>query len=219
MRKRTDQGKSKIRVMLVDDHAGMREALRITINSEPDLTVVAEADSGQSALELLPRTKPDVVLMDGSMPTMNGIEATRRLIELQPSVRIIGLTLYQEATYLEEMLAAGARACVSKTGDPANVTKTIRAIAAGESYFHKSVTRRSSTVAQVPAVNEELSADQLAVVKRLANGRTNAEIAAELDLTISAVEAHRTAAMKKLKLRSRAELARVAATRHWLDAW
>ena len=171
--------------MLVDDHAGMREALRITINSEPDLTVVAEADSGQSALELLPGTKPDVVLMDGSMPNMNGIEATRRLIELQPSMRIIGLTLYQEATYLEEMVAAGARGYVSKTGDPANVTKAIRAIAAGETFFHKSVTRRSSTAEQVPAVTEELSVDQLAVVKRLANGRTNAEIAAELDLTLS----------------------------------
>ena len=205
--------------MLVDDHAGMREALRITINSEPDLTVVAEADSGQSALELLPRIKPDVVLMDGSMPNMNGIETTRRLIELQPSVRIIGLTLHQETVYFEEMVAAGARVSVSKTGDPANVTKAIRAVATGKTHFHKSATRRSSTAAQVPADTEELSEDQLAVVKRLANGRTNAEIAGELNLTISAVETHRTAAMKKLKLRSRAELARVAVTRHWLDAW
>ena len=183
--------------MLVDDHAAMRDALRMIVNSEPDLIVVAEADSGRSALELLPRTKPDVVLMDGSMPKMNGLEATRRLIELQPAMRIIGLTLYQEATYLEDMIAAGARGYVSKTSDPTNVTKAIRAIAAGETYFDQSVTRRFSTAAQDRAIAEELSADQLAVMKRVANGRTNAEIAAELDLTISAVETQRTAAMKK----------------------
>lgn len=187
------------------------------IDSESDLTVVAEADSGRSALELLRRSKPDVVLMDGSMPNMNGIEATRRIMELHPAVRIVGLTLYQEATYLEDMIAAGARGYVSKTGDPTNVTKAIRFVAAGETFFDKSVTRRSSAAVQTAAVAEELGADELAVVKRLANGRTNAEIATELQLSTSTVETHRTAAMKKLNLRSRAELARVAAMRQWLE--
>lgn len=219
MRRKNHQSKAKIRVMLVDDHVGMREALRMIINSEPDLTVVAEANSGQTALELLRSSKPDVVLMDGSMPKMNGIEATRELTRLQPAVRVLGLTLYEESTYLEEMIAAGARGYLSKTGDSANLAKAIRAVALGETYFDKSVSYRSSArTKRSAAVTEELSADELAVVKRLANGKTNAEIAEELQLTLPAVETYRTAAIKKLNLGSRAELARVAAMHQWLDS-
>lgn len=217
MKRKNNKGEAKIRVMVVDDHAGMREALRMIVNSEPDLTVVAEAESGRSAIELLLHTKVDVVLMDGSMPEMNGIEATRKLTQLQPRVKIIGLTLYQEATYLEEMVAAGARGYVSKTGDPTNLAKAIRTVAADESYFDQSVFRHSSPAKQDKPVTEELTADEVAVLRRLANGRTNAEIATDMNLTLSAVETYRSAAMRKLNLRSRAELTRVAAARYWLD--
>jgi DNA-binding NarL/FixJ family response regulator len=110
------QTKEKIRVMLVDDHAGLREALRKVINLQPDLEVAAEAGGGRAALQLLSHINPDVVLMDGSMPEMNGIETTRRLKRLQPKAKIIGLTLYGESTYLEEMVAAGASGYVMKTG-------------------------------------------------------------------------------------------------------
>src|SRR5215472_10023111 len=121
MRKKKKQSDAKIRVLLVDDHTGMRHALRAFINAEPDLAVVAEADSGATALDLFRRTAPDVVLMDGSMPEMNGIQATHQLRQLQPGVRIIGLTLYESSTYVEDMIAAGARGYVSKTGAPAVV--------------------------------------------------------------------------------------------------
>lgn len=204
--------------MLVDDHAGMREALRTIINAEPDLIVVAEADGGRTALRMIGRTKPDVVLMDGSMPAMNGVEATRRLKQLQPTVKIIGLTLYEEVAYLEEMVAAGAEGYVLKTEAPTNVTKAIRAVAAGNTYFDKVVPRRSSAAAQEEPARDELNAEELAVVKRLADGWTNAEIADDLALTFPVVEKHRTDAMKKLGLRSRAELVRVAARRDWLKA-
>ncbi len=217
MKKKDNKRDVKIGVMIVDDHAGMREALRIMVNSEPDLAVVAEAESGRSAIDLLRHTKADVVLMDGSMPEMNGIEATRQLTHLQPGLKIIGLTLYQEATYLEEMIAAGARGYVSKTGDPTNVAKAIRTVAADETYLDQSVLRHSSPTPQDRPVTGELTAVEIAVLKRLANGRTNAEIAADMNLTLSAVQTHRTTGMKKLNLRSRAELTRVAAARQWLD--
>ena len=217
MKKKNNKGNAKIRVMVVDDHAGMREALRMIVNSEPDLAVVAEAASGRSAIELLRHTKADVVLMDGSMPEMNGIEATRQLSHLQPGLKIIGLTLYQEAAYLEEMIAAGARGYVSKTGDPTNVAKAIRTVAADETYLDQSVFRRPSPTPQDRPVTGELTAVEIAVLKRLANGQTNAEIAADMNLTLSAVQTHRTTGMKKLNLRSRAELTRVAAARQWLD--
>jgi DNA-binding NarL/FixJ family response regulator len=214
MKKKKKQSKAKIRVLLVDDHAGMREALRTFINSEPDLAVVAEAD-GNSAIDVFGRTTPDVVLMDGSMPGKNGIEVTHELRQLQPAVRVIGLTLYESSTYLEDMIAAGAKGYVSKTGTPTNVAEAIRAVAAGRTYFDKNIPRRSSASAHSQSVVDDLSADELAVLKRIANGQTNDEIASDLEVTLPVVERRRTAAMKKLNVRSRAELARVAAQRQW----
>jgi DNA-binding NarL/FixJ family response regulator len=213
------QTKEKIRVMLVDDHAGLREALRKVINLEPDLEVSAEASGGRDALQLLSHINPDVVLMDGSMPEMNGIETTRRLKRRQPKAKIIGLTLYGESTYLEEMVAAGASGYLMKTGSPENVINAIRIVSKGGTYFDPAVPRRhQASVARGTSATEELTARELAVAKLLSNGLTNAEIAVSLDLKIPAVEAHRTAAFKKLGLRSRAGLVRVAAERHWLDA-
>src|SRR5262249_50867736 len=147
----------KIRVLLVDDHAGMRDALRTFINAEPDLTVVAEA-SGHTALDVFKRTTPDVVLMDGSMPGKNGIEVTHELRQVQPAVRIIGLTLYESSTYLEDMIAAGAKGYVSKTGAPTNVTEAIRAVAAGRTYFDENIPRQSSASGQNQTAVDDLSA-------------------------------------------------------------
>jgi DNA-binding NarL/FixJ family response regulator len=215
MKKKKNQSEGKIGVLLVDDHAGMREALRTFINAEPDLTVVAEAASGESALDVFRRTTPDVVLMDGSMPGKNGIEVTHEFRQVEPAVKIIGLTLYESSTYLEDMIAAGAKGYVSKTGAPTNITDAIRAVAAGRTYFDRNIPRRSSASAENQNVADNLSADELAVLKRVANGQTNDEIAADLEVTLPVVKRRKTAAMKKLNVRSRAELARVAALRQW----
>jgi DNA-binding NarL/FixJ family response regulator len=215
MKKKKDQSEAKIRVLLVDDHAGMREALRTFINSEVDLVVVAEAASGHAALDEFERTKPHVVLMDGSMPGKNGIQVTHELRHIQPAARIIGLTLYESSTYLEDMVAAGARGYVSKTGPPTNVAKAIRAVAAGSTYFDENIPRQSSASAQHEPTRDELSEDETAVLKRLANGYTNAEIATDLGFSLPVIEKHKSSAMKKLNVRSRAGLARAAALRQW----
>jgi DNA-binding NarL/FixJ family response regulator len=215
MKKKKNQAEEKIRVLLVDDHAGMREVLRTFINSEPDLLVVAEAPSGDIALEEFRRTTPDVVLMDGSMPGKNGIQVTHELRQLQPEVKVIGLTLYESAAYLEDMVAAGAKGYVSKTREPTKVAEAIRAVAAGGTYFDANISRRSSATSPRPSMTGDLSEDEVAVVKRLVEGQTNAEIAAALEINVPIVERHRSAAMKKLNVRSRAELARAAAQRHW----
>jgi DNA-binding NarL/FixJ family response regulator len=215
MKRKKRQSEAKIRVLLVDDHAGMRDALRTFINSEPDLAVVAEAANGRAALDVFRRTTPDVVLMDGSMPGKNGIEVTYELRKLKPAVKIIGLTLYESSTYLEDMIAAGAKGYVSKTAPPTEIAEAIRAVAAGRTYFNKNIPRRFSASAHNKPVTDKLSEDEAAVVKRLADGQTNAEIAAALEVSLPVVERHRTAAMKKLNVRTRAELARVAALRQW----
>ena len=218
MRKKRTAAAKKIGVMLVDDHAALREALRKIINLQPDLKVTAEASGGRAALQLLSRANPDVILMDGSMPEMNGIETTRRLKQLQPDAKIIGLTLYSESTYLEEMVASGASGYVMKTGEPEHVINAIRIVSKGGTYFDPDVPRRhhASAARRAPAT-KELTAREVAVAKLLSNGLTNAEIASSLGLNIPTVEAHRTAALKKLGLRTRAGLVRVAAERDWLN--
>ena len=218
MKKKQTLTKKKIRVMLVDDHAALREALRKVINLQPDLEVAAEASGGRAALQLISQINPDVVLMDGSMPEMNGIEATRRLKQLQPKAKIIGLTLYSETTYLEEMVASGASGYLMKTGSPENVINAIRIVSNGGTYFDPDVPRRrQGSASRGETATEKLTARELAVAKLLSNGLTNAEIATSLGLKTTAVEALRTAALKKLGLRTRAGLVRVAAERHWLD--
>jgi DNA-binding NarL/FixJ family response regulator len=210
------QKPDKIRVMVVDDHAGLRKALRSVIKMQPDLEVVAEANDGEHALQLFPRINPDVVLMDGSMPGMNGIEATLQLRKLQFDVKVIALTLYEQSMYLEEMAVAGARGFVVKTGEPEKLFEAIRTIAAGGTYFDPSVARLSRPSAPATSATGKLTADELAVAKLLANGQTIAEIVNSLGLKIEAVETHRTTAMKKLGAHSRAALVRIAAERHWL---
>jgi DNA-binding NarL/FixJ family response regulator len=214
MKKKRKQSEAKIRVLLVDDHAGMREALRRFINLQPDLSVVAEADA-HSALDVFARTSPDVVLMDGSMPGKNGIEVTHELRLVDRAVKVIGLTLYESSAYLEDMIAAGAKGYVLKTGAATKIAEAIRAVAAGKTYFDESIPRRSSASTQKQPVVDDLSADELAVLKRVANGQTNHEIADDLEVSLRLVERRRTVAMRKLNVRSRAELVRVAAMRHW----
>ncbi len=203
--------------MLVDDHEFMRETLQSIINSQPDLTVAAEANSGPTALEVIGEVKPDVVLMDGSMPKMNGIEATRRLKRLAPKVKIIGLSLYEQSTYLEEMVAVGASGYLLKTSRPENVIEAVREVAAGGTYFDAAIPTRSAAKPKRRLVTGDLRPDELAVAKRVAAGQTSAEVSTALNLTLKAVEKHRKTAMKKLGVHTRAELVRIAAERHWLD--
>jgi two-component system response regulator NreC len=218
MKKKKAPARTKIRVMVVDDHPLMRRALRTIINSEPDLVVAAEAGSGRAAIDLLERSRPDVVLMDGSMPEMNGMETTRQLKQLQPDVKVVGLTLYEQSSYLEEMISVGASGYVLKTGAPSDIIKALHAVNEGGTYFDRSIPRFSATPAQRSHVVVKLDADELAVARLLADGQTNGEIAASLGISLSLVEGRRTAAMQKLGLRSRAELVRLASERHWFDS-
>jgi len=216
MKKKHDPG--LIRVMLVDDHAGLRHALRSLIDCHPDIRVVAEAENGLSALKLLKRISPDIVLMDGSMPDMNGIETTRRLKRIQPNAKIIGLSVYAESAYLEEMIAAGASGYVLKARAAQDVVTAIRLVNEGRTYFDPAVPRRPETKAiQKSSGAGKLTAPELAVAKLLAQGLTIREIASSLGLKKQTVETHRAMAMKKLDVRSRVELVRLAAERDWLE--
>src|SRR5690349_5181421 len=161
MKNKSDE--AKIRVMIVDDHESMRDALRTVINLEPDLVLAAEAESGAEAIECL-HTKPDVVLMDNSMPGMNGMETTRRLRELQPDLKVISITLYEETSYLEEMIKAGVSGYVLKSGSPTEIVKAVRTVAKGGTHFDSSIPRhRQHPTGQDGTRVEELNDQELAV--------------------------------------------------------
>jgi DNA-binding NarL/FixJ family response regulator len=216
--KTAETKRARIRVMLVDDHRGIRAALRGIIDAEPDLAVVADAQSGQAAIDLVERAKPDIVLMDGSMPGMSGVEATRQLRQLQPMLKVITLTLYEQNTYLEEMVSAGAVGYVLKTSSPENIIEAIRVVSAGGTYFDPAVPPQRARAAQRPEPPNpgDLTPNELNIARRVGKGQSNAEIANSLGLNISVVEKRRAAVMKKLGLRTRAELVGLAANRHWL---
>lgn len=217
MKKRLRPRHTKIRVMIVDDHPMIREALKNIIEAEPDLIVAAEADGGSAALDLVNDARPKVILMDGSMPEMSGIEATERLKKLQPKAKIIGLTLYAQSTYLEEMVAAGASGYLLKTSAPENVIDAIRVVSAGGTWFDPAVPRRAAPTAGRRSATAKLTEPEVSVAKLLANGWTNGEIADSLGLKLPAVEAHRTSALNKLGVTSRAGLVRIATERNWLE--
>ena len=207
----------KIRVLIVDDHAMMRSVLRDIIGGERDLVVAAEAGSGPDALESLPSAKPDVFLMDTSMPEMNGMEATRRLLQLQPDLKVLGLSLYAQTSYLEEMIAAGASGYALKTGSPWDIVKAIRIVADGGTYWEPAIPRHKRAAGRKRAPTAALSSEEMQVAKLFAKGRTKMSIADSLGLTVSEVDAKRMAAMGKLGLRTRAQLVRLARERGWLE--
>jgi DNA-binding NarL/FixJ family response regulator len=210
-------GSTPIQVMIVDDHPMMRKTLRSIITHEADLRVVAEAESGRAAIGCITRVKPHVVLIDGSMPGMTGMETTRHLREIAPNVKIVGLTLYQQTTYLEEMIEAGASGYVLKTGSPSDIITAIRAVARGGKYFDSSIPRRAAILRDRCVPLPELSKDQLTLAKCLADGWSKAEIAESLGVSVSKVDTFRTALLRKLRLRNRAELVRLAHTEGWVE--
>ena len=215
---------SSLRILIADDHAIVRQGLKLLIDSQPDMKVVAEAAEGRAALDLADSVKPDVVVMDISMPQMNGLGATRILKERQPNIAIVALTRHEDETYLEELLRAGASGYVLKQSPPADFLQAIRAVAAGGIYLDRAMTSRVADgllARKGPADVEPAGAKQLTereseVLRLVAVGHSNIEIAARLEISVKTVEVHKTNAMRKLGLQGRVDVVRYGVLRGWL---
>ena len=215
-------GGRRVRVLLADDHATMRYGLKLLIDAEPDMTVVSEAGDGEEAIRKTRETKPDVVVMDISMPGMNGFAATRALKQAQPGTKVITLTRHTEDAYLQELLRAGASGYVLKRSAPTELLHAIRRVAAGGQYVDSTLTSRVTAGFARPAgaAGKRVSAltDREAQVLRLiAAGYGNKEIGAQLTLSAKTVDAHKTNAMRKLDLRGRIDIVKYAVLQGWLD--
>ena len=213
----------RIRIVLVDDHVTVRHGLKLLIDSQPDMQVVAEASDGDAALQCARKHAPDIVVMDISMPGMNGLVASRKLKELQPDVAIVTLTRHSDDAYLQELLRAGVAGYVLKQSAPSELLQALRAAGSGGQYLDSALTarvtagflgREARRQAQPSGTVTEREAE---VLRLIASGYSNKEIAGRLSLSVKTVEAHKANAMRKLDLNGRIDIVKYAILQGWLD--
>lgn len=209
----------KLRILLADDHETVREGLRLILNAQPDMQVVATAGDGREAISQAERMAPDVVIMDISMPGLNGLAATMQLTERCPAAKVLTLTRHADNSYLQQLLRAGAAGYVLKQSRPAELLHAIRAVATGGKYLDSSLTPPASAKAVAapgPEPTTPLSPRETEVMRLIAWGNTNKEIASRLDLSVKTVEAHKANGMRKLNMRGRIDIVRYALLQGWL---
>jgi len=211
-----------LRVLLADDHVIVREGLKLLIQGQSDMVVVAETGDGASTIRQAQHLKPDVIVMDISMPGMNGLVATKKLKELQPDAVVVTLTRHADDAYLQELLRAGASGYVLKQSAPAELIQAIRAAASGGQYLDSTMTARV-TAGFLGREGRRMSQSGVApsdreseVLRLIASGYSNKEIASQLDLSVKTVEAHKSNAMRKLGLNGRIDIVKYAILQGWL---
>lgn len=196
-----------IRILLADDQALVRGGFRLILDAEPDLEVVGEAADGREAVERAVETRPDLVLMDIRMPTLDGIEATRRVLARLPDVRVLILTTFDLDEYVVEAFRAGASGFLLKTVPPQQLVAAVRTVQEGDALIAPASTRRLIEQATQPPLDasalEGLTSREHDVLRLLARGLTNSEIAAELVVEPSTVKSHVASILAKLGLRDR----------------
>jgi DNA-binding NarL/FixJ family response regulator len=212
-----------LRILLADDHNVVRAGLKALIDAQPDMAVVGEASDGAEVLALAHSYRPDVVVMDLSMPKLNGVEATQQLRELRPEVAVLVLSVHEDATYLRRVLAVGATGYVLKQSAAESLITAIRQVAAGAVYLDPALgdllmhTIGGNGKDRAAGEPSALSDREAVVLRLIAQGYSNKEIAARLDLSVKTVETYKARAMEKLGLGSRVEIVRYAATLGWLN--
>jgi DNA-binding NarL/FixJ family response regulator len=211
-----------LRVVLVDDHPIVREGLRQLVNSETDMVVVGEASDGEEACRVAGELQPDVLVMDLSMPVVDGAQATERLRRDYPNVRVLALTVREERLYVAQLFRAGASGFVLKRAAAAELVRAVRVVAGGGTYVDPSIA--SAAVDQylddaqdLPHDRRSLSEREQAVLERVAVGFSNKEIAAALGLSVKTVETYKARAAEKLGLKTRVDIIRHAFREGWLD--
>jgi DNA-binding NarL/FixJ family response regulator len=214
----------KIRIVLADDHPIVLDGLRNLIRAEPDFELVGEAASGLSALKIIREQRPDVAVLDISMPELNGIVLSRRLAAEMPGLRLLVLTLHEDRAYLNQALEAGVRGYVLKRSAVENLVQAIRAVLVGGLYIDPAIVGRVFESKQVSkrltarkGVAPALTDREADVLKMAALGFTNKEIASRLDVGVKSIETYKARGLEKLGLKTRAELVRYASGQGWLD--
>jgi two-component system response regulator NreC len=215
---------NKIRVLIAEDHETVREGLKLIVDSQADMETIGEVGNGREAVRLAQELVPDVLLMDVSMPELNGLKAAAQLKRLMPDIRILTLTRHTDQAYLQELLEAGVSGYVLKQSAASDLLNAVRVVAAGKNYLDPAMTGKifSNYVERSSKLRGEtrgvpLTERERDVLRQIAWGFSNKEIAARLDISIKTVEAHKANALKKRDMRSRIDIVRYAVLQGWLQ--
>ncbi|OLN32932.1 response regulator [Desulfosporosinus metallidurans] len=207
----------KLRILLGDDHAVLRAGLRVLLNLEEDIEVVGEAADGEEVVEMVEKILPDLVLLDLTMPKLSGLECIERILEKHPTTKILVLTMHDDEEYMKAVIRAGGKGYVLKKAADVELLSAIRMVSRGELYVYPPMAAAmlyQMVGPQTPGIKEKkekgLSEREREVLKYLALGHTNHDIAELLHISVKTVETYKTRVMEKLDLRKRAELVRYA---------
>jgi two-component system, NarL family, response regulator NreC len=213
---------SKLRIVLAEDHQTVREGIRLLVNEQSDMEVVGEADNGNAAIKQVQKLAPDIVVMDISMPELNGLKATKKLKQACPEVKILTLTRHTDDAYLQQLIQAGANGYVLKQSAPTELIRAIRTVGEGHSYLDPSLTNKvMGSYAGRSALRGESKGNmtdrESEVLRMIAWGYSNKEIAHQMNISVKTVEAHKANAMKKLNIHNRIDIVRYAVLQGWLQ--
>jgi DNA-binding NarL/FixJ family response regulator len=213
---------NRVRVLLADDHAVLRAGLRLLLEAEPNMVVIGEAADGRQAVTMAQELRPDVLLLDLTMPRLGGLDALGELRRLVPECRVLVLTMHNDEGYLRRALAAGAAGYVLKQADDRELLVALRAVVRGEVYVPPALAPMlledllPQRARVAPSAQECLSDREEEVIRLVAQGYTSQEVADQLSLAVSTVETYRARAMQKLGLHGRVQLVRYALQAGWL---
>jgi two-component system, NarL family, response regulator NreC len=214
---------SQLRIMIAEDHETVREGMKMLIDAQPDMTVVGEAGDGLTAIQKAESLTPDIVVMDVTMPGATGFQATEKLNQSCPQVKVLALTRHKDKAYLHELVRAGAYGYVLKQSPANELLRAIRTVAGGSRYLDPAMSdqvigRHMSDSSQLDAARQPwISKREEQVLRLIAWGYSNKEIAADMEISVKTVEAHRANAMRKLDLHNRIDIVRFALLRGWLE--
>ena len=193
----------KIKVLLVDDHSLVRRGFRRMLEDEADMEVVGEAGTGEESIKLAKELRPNVVVMDCALPGMNGLQATRKIIEDSPDTAVLMLSMHTEGTWVHQAIEAGVKGYVLKDALDLELGSAVRKVAAGETVFDPKVVQRSALKGERTAA---LTQRELEVLQMIVDGKSNKEIATVLDLSANTIAVHRANIMNTLGIHKTAEL-------------
>lgn len=215
----------KIKLLLADDHAVVRSGLRMLLEAQPDMEIIAESENGRETVEKVLALRPDVVLMDIEMPGINGIEATRRIKESAPETAVLALTMYEDDQYFFEMLKAGAAGYIPKRAAPDALVNAIRTVQRGEVFLYPSMAaylvedylQRDEEPEDGDLDLSDLTPREKEVLVLIAEGLTNPEISDKLTISVKTVDRHRENIMRKLNIHNRIDLVKYALKKGLID--
>lgn len=209
----------RISLVIVDDHAVVRDGLKLLINTQTDMMVIGEAEDGEVALRLVPEARPDIVLLDLAMRGLHGMATAIKLKQLVPDSKILAYTVHEGSDMVREMMEVGAAGYVLKRSHPEELLTAVRTVAKGGTYLDKAVAPEFNRTTPRPGTQETaaLSSRENEVLRLLAAGHTNKDIAETLGVSVKTVETYKARLMAKLNMHSRVDMVKYAARRGWLS--